>query len=256
MVFAEDRLSYRLAVELADRIFETDHEAWWAAQEDWNGIKESVRVWGPIKPGHHKGERTTRGDLKREELRLTSIDVDDKMAAIMLKATKLAAIRARELRPRRAVLVAAIDSDGLEHRRAAFQKVLSTEKQLLAALAIPHPESEAWVLSGFFPANLAEEKRLTRLTKQLRFDPTLESHRLRSTTSDERDTKRCFFVLAEDVLSENNAKDKVAEEGGRGERCWLDTELSILETRGKQNGLADYLEDVRARLLPLLKGGA
>ena len=42
VVFAEDRLSYRLATELADRIFEAA-DAWWREQEDWNGVRENVR---------------------------------------------------------------------------------------------------------------------------------------------------------------------------------------------------------------------
>ena len=44
----------------------------------------------------------------------------------------------------------------------------------------------------------------------------------------------------------------MANDGERQKACWLNTELHVLDERGRENGLADYLTEIRQRLVPLL----
>jgi hypothetical protein len=83
---------------------------------------------------------------------------------------------------------------------------------------------EAWVLNGFMPLNPEEEKTLKEITKKLNFNPCTEAHRLRSTSSDERDPKVVVKKLTDGDYS-------------REQQCWEETNLEILRSREKSTGL-------------------
>jgi hypothetical protein len=98
---------------------------------------------------------------------------------------------------------------------------------------------EAWVLNGFMPLNPKEEKILKEITKRLTFNPCTEAHRLRSTSSDERDPK---------VIVEKLTDGDISHE----QQCWEETSLEILHSRGKFTGLTEYLNEVEQRLVPVI----
>jgi hypothetical protein len=99
---------------------------------------------------------------------------------------------------------------------------------------------EAWVLNGFVPATTAERTLLSRLKAELGLDPVADAHRLRALgESEPRNPKRMLTVLT----------------GGDREReaaCWKDPPLAELRQRGGSTGLAEFLDSLRDRLLPLI----
>ena len=67
---------------------------------------------------------------------------------------------------------------------------------------------------------------------KLKFDPRTRSHEV-------RDPKRTLLELTQGDRE-------------RERRCWLDTSLETLRRRGADNGLADFLGEVRLRLVPVV----
>ncbi len=95
---------------------------------------------------------------------------------------------------------------------------------------------EAWVLNGFIPSNQEEEQILEEIKNELKFDPCIESHRLRG-SNEIRDPKEVVKKL-----TDGNMK--------REQQCWEDTSLELLRGRGIHTGLTDYICEVEQRLIP------
>jgi hypothetical protein len=109
-------------------------------------------------------------------------------------------------------------------------------------IGVAHPKREAWVLAGFDVANADERSRLEALRRELGFDPCLHAEELTATSpGSKRDAKR--------VLSELTLDDYQREVV-----CWTEAPLEQLEARGEATGLADFIEEVRERLVPLWTG--
>lgn len=102
----------------------------------------------------------------------------------------------------------------------------------------PDPEREAWVLAGFEPCDDRERALLDELHRDLGFSPVLHAIRLRG-RGDERDIKAVLLEL-------------MGEDPSREERCWTEPSLEALRARGAETGLAAFLDEVGARLVPLL----
>lgn len=142
--------------------------------------------------------------------------------------------------PRPDVVVLARDLDGDPRRREGIEQVVSGLRwPFEIAIATAQPEIEAWLVSGFVPADKAEHIRLTQLRKQLSFDPTTQSQRLTSHPNDApTDAKR--------VLSELCGGDRA-----RQERCLDDR--ALLHQRGVANGLRDFLDAIGQQIVPALR---
>ena len=90
---------------------------------------------------------------------------------------------------------------------------------------------EAWVLSGFDPVDDEELTRLQADRQRLGLDPRIRSHEV-------RDPKLALRELTGDDRE-------------RERQCWARTPLDTLRERGADNGLTDFLADVRLRLAVL-----
>lgn len=103
----------------------------------------------------------------------------------------------------------------------------------------PDPAREAWVLAGFEPCDDDERVCLDRLHRDLGFSPVLHAVQLRSKEEGHpRDIKR--------VLRELTGGDH-----SREERCWTEPAIETLRTRGTSAGLAAFLDEIGACLVPL-----
>jgi hypothetical protein len=132
------------------------------------------------------------------------------------------------------------DLDNEPKRREYIGQARSEyEGELEIVIGTPDRMREAWVLNGFMPLNPEEEKTLKEITKKLNFNPCTEAHRLRSTSSDERDPKVVVKKLTDGDYS-------------REQQCWEETNLEILRSRGKSTGLTDYLDEIGQRLVPVI----
>lgn len=101
------------------------------------------------------------------------------------------------------------------------------------------PEIEAWKIGCFLPGDAAEHERLTTVRRKLSFCPATEPERLTSTA---RDSARDAKKIARELFDE-----------ARGWRC-LDLPFEVLRDRGRSTGLAGFLDEVDAKLVPLLAG--
>ena len=133
------------------------------------------------------------------------------------------------------------DRDKYPDRRAGLEQARAEDHggiPIVIGLAVV--EREAWVLCGFHPVDEAEVAMITAARQRLGFDPCLRSHELTAYGEDaaKRSAKRALHELTAGDLD-------------RERRCWLHPALPTLRGRGAENGLADYLGDVRDRLVGL-----
>jgi hypothetical protein len=101
--------------------------------------------------------------------------------------------------------------------------------------ALAQPEIEAWLLSAFSASTPEQRACLETMRHELGFDPVSGSHRLSSTSKDERrDTKRIVQRLFGDA-------DPIQR--------FHDTALDTLQDCGTDNGLTRFLQQLN-ELLP------
>lgn len=139
------------------------------------------------------------------------------------------------------VVILAKDGDQQgPHRRRGLEQARSDKPWTAPIIiAVADPEREAWVISGFSPRDARERDALEAATRRLGFDPTTHSERLTSKTAgDPRDAKRVAEELGIDADRETP--------------CLGD--LDLLARRGMANGLSPFLDEVQARLVPLVAG--
>lgn len=105
-------------------------------------------------------------------------------------------------------------------------------------IGVAIPRREAWAIAGFIPLSETERANGETLRAELGFDPCENSHSL-TAKGDKPDAKR----NAKAVL-----RQLTGDDWEREERCWCETPLETLENRGRCNGLAAYLDEVRERI--------
>lgn len=234
-VVHEAEADFTTATELADRViveavgWMTDDDIvpareWLEFTPDglrlsWTGI-DNLALEAGIRVRGHFGKDPAEPDAKAavraiRYLRLVYPELD----AVML-------IRDRDDQPERIQGFAqarAVNHDGLP---------------IVIGLAIV--TREAWVICGFDCQGDSELVLLQAVRKRLGFDPCLRSHELTAhkDITDKRSPKRALRELT-------------ADDRARERQCWFDTHLTLLRERGTDNGLADFLDDVRSRLAPL-----
>jgi len=125
--------------------------------------------------------------------------------------------------------------EGLEQARRKLGRAIP----VVVGLAVV--ERECWVISGFDPLDEAEESRLAEERQTLGFDPRVQSHLLTACKADsaKRSPKRVLRVLC-------------GGDADRERRCWREPEMATLRSRGAENGLRAFLDEVRHELASLI----
>lgn len=143
----------------------------------------------------------------------------------------------RDSNPRPEVVVLARDSDRYDRRAGIIQVRDGFHWPFRVVIAVAHPEVEAWYVSGFEPKSHAEKAHLEQLTRDLSFNPTIQSHRLTSQPKNSpRDAKRVLANLCGEDLDRQRA-------------CLTDEQR--LRARGGENGLAQFLDEIDESIVPL-----
>jgi hypothetical protein len=137
------------------------------------------------------------------------------------------------------VLLIRDDDRQTERRRGLEQARNESKLGVPIVIGLAHPKRECWILAGFEPCSEAEEKALKELVQDLGFDPCAKAEKL-TTKHGLTSAKRVLDVLT-------------TSEREREVDCWAKTALTLLRERGQHIGLAEYLVEVRERLVPLLK---
>jgi hypothetical protein len=134
------------------------------------------------------------------------------------------------------------DDDRDEDRRGGLDQARnSVEMGVPVVIGLAHTKRECWVLAGFSAQTPEEDAFLAGLRQELGFDPCAEAEGL--TAKHDHDLRSAKRVLG--VLTAGN-REREAD-------CWLRCDLRLLEQRGQNTGLADYLREVRTLLVPLFK---
>lgn len=238
VVVHEAAADYTTATELADRVIvaevgwldETllDSQRQWIGEDragellTWKSIRNRAAELGIKVRGHFNGNPGL-GDARAARRAIAYVlDRHEAVDAIVL-------IRDMDDQPER--------RQGLKQARDDF----ASETVVVIGLAIP--ERECWVLSGFEPKDEAERERLEEEIRHLGFHPCRVSHQLTACKNDQarRSPKRVHKKL-------------IGPDSDREKECWQVTALSVLKERGAENGLRDYLREVKERLVPLITG--
>ncbi len=130
---------------------------------------------------------------------------------------------------------------GLEQARLAQ---IDGQSKLEIVIGTADRMREAWVLNGFIPSNQEEERILVEIERELKFDPCLESHRLREKSFAGANRIRNPKVVVEKLTGGNMEREQ---------KCWEETSLELLRARGVNTGLTDYIDEVEQRLVPIIQ---
>jgi hypothetical protein len=213
------------AIEWLDQHLIVDQREWVAATAGgerltWKGIKRLAGEAGIRAHGHFGGEPGLPDAAAARRAILFLLEAFPDLNAIVL-------IRDQDDEPER--------REGLEQARR------NDHSGMVIVVGLAVVDRESWVVSGFEPHDGSESSRLEAERRTLGFDPRMRSHELTACKDDTapRSPKRVLRVLSGD-------------DRDRERRCWQESSLEDLRTRGGENGLAAYLREVRERLAPLI----
>lgn len=174
--------------------------------------------------------------------RFSRVKPVEAFAVAALRAVRVLAVSPEP--PDAAVFVSDADDDpsrlrGLGQARDYHQR--TDERPLPIAVGLPLTKRECWHLCGFRPETDAEHDSADRLRGELGHEPWLRTHELTARhDTDHRSAKRVLAALC----------------GGdrqRELRC-LHAPLELLRERGRENGLAAFLNELETHIVPLVLG--
>lgn len=235
VVVSEARADFMLATELADRVFvEAIHwldEVYLDSERKWVGKEPDglPLTWGSIpKQAEKLGMKLPHGHF------------DNDSAKREANSARRAINYSRKLFPQADAILLIRDQDNQPKCRDGLQQARDSSHQITIVIGVAVIERESWVLSGFDTEADAESLKLLGEMEKLAFHPCDYAHRLTANKDHEiRSPKRVLKVLTDDNWE-------------RQRRCWVETPLASLKNRGQDNGLAEYLKEVHARLVPLI----
>lgn len=243
VIIVESEADFRTASELANRIIVEQIEwiePYLSQLLQWRGLSTSTNFtcWKDVKVAYD--EMRTQGIHLPRFLGGRGQGADFAASSKILNMIeRLKKDRGRNIQA--VILIRDLDNQperrtGIEHARQ--------DSATAVVIGMADGKREAWVLNGYFCQNDDEQSLLSQLIKQLNFDPTLESHRLRATTFDEPDRIRNAKIVLE-ILTKGNPE--------REAKCWQNTDLALLLQRGVTTGLTAYMLEVGFCLVPLLR---
>ena len=238
-IAAESANDAREIAYLVDLLIEADVD--WA-----RGLLDDYRRWSGLSHASaYFNIHTWNDELRRRRLRLNG-DFARGPDAKMIRGLILLFSHPEAGMARPDAVVICRDTDGVTERAGVARQVRDqhTNGSPPVALALPHPEHEAWLISGFHANSDEEQARLEQLRRTLGADPTTNSHTLRSTS--DSSPKDCKAVLA--TLTEARTPEEVAERRAACVRHLVGRATSVSEP----NGLATFIREVRAQIVSLL----
>ncbi len=237
-VVSEARADFITATELADRVL-LEEIAWL----DEVPI-ESQRQWvGEDSPGCHLAWTTVSHRALAVGIRAQGHFNGEPGLADASAARKAIRYVLRQFKGVDGILLIR-DLDDQHERRQGLEQARAADKSgTKIVIGVASCERECWVICGFDPEDDNEKQLLGSERQKLGVNPCLRSHELTASKSDIalRSPKRVLKVLTGDNWD-------------RQRRCWQATPLTVLRERGQDNGLADYLEEVKVHLAQVITG--
>lgn len=239
-VAGEDEAHHCAVTTLTDRLLSVEIE--WLdgileSGRTWRSAS-STRQWFPLGRARKDASKEAFGPYALPKGHFSSVpgSPDARLARAQLQLFwKLS----RDSERRLDVVFIARDLDGRLERLAGLrQAVTEYAWPFLVLLAWFQPEAEAWYIAGHVPRTDDEREAHAEQRRLLGFCPIQQPHRLNSTDDDSvKDAKRVWAALNHD--------------GPEGNLRSLQTDLEILRKNGADAGLADFLDQVLAKLVPL-----
>lgn len=236
-VVHEAEADFQTATDLADRALVDALSSW---LDDESVVYQ--REWVAQEPG---GRRLTWKAMRRLA-EAAGIEAegffDGRPGLADARAARRAILYLRAVFPELDGIVLIRDQDDQPERRDGLDQARGEHHgQVVVVVGLAVVEREAWVISGFEPADHEETTRLDAERQVFGFNPCERSHELTACKDDtaKRSPKR--------VLRELTRGDR-----DREAHCWQSSSLATLKQRGGENGLAAYLAEVREHLAPLI----
>jgi hypothetical protein len=224
------------ACDLADRVLCA--EVPWIAAESL----DDYRVWRGLTAGDRCLRWQDVRDLARQmNLRAYGHFAGEPGAPDAHAGRRALAVLKHAAAPFDGVLLLRDDDRQPARRQGLEQARDTTTVRVPIIIGLAHTKRECWALAGFQPQGREEEERVAAAQHELGFDPCAAPELLTGVHDHElKSAKRLLRLLA------GGDRDREAD-------CWRRTDLAILENRGRRTGLADYLREVRERVIPLFK---
>jgi hypothetical protein len=235
-VVCEGPADATLACALADRLF--------CAEVDWidEQVLDAYRQWRGFTTADPFLLWKDVGHIAQPyRLRIQGHFQGEPGAPDGAAARRVLALLKRSPDPPDGVLLIRDDDRQTERRRGLDQGRAAIDLGVPIVIGLAHLKRECWVLAGFHPGDDGERRILVELRLELGFDPCEQAERL--TAKPDHETRSAKRVL----------RRLTRENPGREAQCWEQTALQTLAERGRNTGLADYLAEVRERLLPLFR---
>ena len=217
LVLCEARADFEIATHLVRRVVE-ERDSLPVPLEDalrWRGVVPGA-LFTEVK--YFQKDCRSAG-LKFRKYQGFTRGVPQKSAAAEARKVVLVADQLRKKEAEQVAILFVRDLDSAPDRLEGMEQARGEARAggIEMILATPDPKRETWVLAGFVARSPEEERRLKR----------------------KRDVKKIVERLT-------------GGDGDREKKCWEVTPLELLEDRGRANRLAEYLQEVEERLLPLL----
>lgn len=236
-VVCEGPADRMIACDLADRLL--CDEVDWITEE----LLPSYRRWrGLGAENPHLAWREVRSLARAQGLRAHGT-FGGEQGQTDAYAARLALLLLTGADPAPDVVLLIRDSDGDLQRKIGLDQARTSHRWTFPiVIGLAHCKRECWVLGGFEARNDEEERVIGELKQELGFDPSTNPARLDAREAGaKRDAKQ--------VLARLTGGDRDREIA-----CWKATSIPSLEIRGAKTGLTDYLKELRAKVLPLLRG--
>lgn len=237
-VISEARADFITASEIADRILL--HEITWLDEDIINSQREWV---SEDSPGSHLAWTTVSHRAREVGIRVQGHFNGEPGLPDARAARRAILYVLKQFEPVDGILLIR-DLDDQKERKQGLEQARTTDTSgTRIVVGVANCERESWVISGFDPENEDEKQLLGEEQQRLGANPCLRSHELTAGKSDIalRSPKRVLKVLTGDNWE-------------RQRRCWKATSLQVLWERGKDNGLVDYLEEIKVHLVPAIIG--
>ncbi len=137
------------------------------------------------------------------------------------------------------VLIVARDVDATDRRRGFEQARCDRPWSFAVAGALADPEAEAWLICTATASTDPHRRCIAELRQELGLDPIRASHRLTSTSDSPKDAK--------------GVRRRLEAAGMDLETSFRERGVADLRACGEDNGLARYIEDLDASLMPRLR---
>ncbi|HEV7404212.1 MAG TPA: hypothetical protein VGO11_14825 [Chthoniobacteraceae bacterium] len=243
-VVVESPVDFRHVTGLIDRKVREHAPDWWddgqlAAEREYRGLTPGTEFtcWRELKAlARERGISLHGGALEFDRPQGLHFDYN-----LGHKAVALCALL--ESRPDVLLLVRDMDQQPKERRRSLhFVRDKIPAASMKIVLALPRAKREAWALAGWQPQSTEEEKAFAEVREELAFHPCQSSEQLDAAEHGAtRDAKRVLGKLTKGSMD-------------RESKCWLETPWATLREFGQENGLAEFLNEVKAVLVPEITG--